>query len=1478
MKQRFLSILMALCLVLSLLPTAAFAEGDNPSEPEEQQQETGGSGGAATPIAESDVIIPGGTAGTYTVSEKDGVTTVTLTGNITLTQTWTISENDSVILDLAGYTLTAVEKVVAIKNEGELTIQDSGNGGKVSGLRGVDNYGNLTLEGGTITTTDYITGAGACVLMQANHASFVVENGKVCPEESSNVNVYSVSSTNAGTGMNLTLSGGEIGKILLNGLNYTLTIGKEAGNDSDVTVGAITANTNPLSGPRSYTLNLYSGTIESLPNKNDSKITYAAVGALIKSVSEKTCPGGYKFYKDEDKDGYRLEFDSSANPVSIISNGTPTNYSSMVLALADLRAGDTLRLNQPYQIASSSDCIVVKVPDVTLDLNGNDITEAEGIANSPVQVNANSGTFRIKNSGSPARIQPGSPQTYTIPAVSASSSGSKIVTVEVENNVTLVNNVRLGGGARTVADNLSLDRTNLCTVQVNGKNPDNYIYSFTDLDTIASLGSADDLVTVTLLGNATTGIEYTNADVPMAINLDGHTVSAGAARNSVISIPDGNDEVNLTVENGTVNGSPLASAASVLSEKCTLVLDRLTMTSGGNFGIAANGSAQNDENSSAGLKLTVRNCSLKNSTNSQETVGIFFPAKDGTLTIEDSQITGYNVGVQAFTGTITIAGDKTEITGSGVNVPNGVEGNLKTSGPLFDGAAVSIIQRVNEKGTNPYGDFKAVTIEGGTFTTTNTSGSSAHGALHVSKYNNNTSTGDYIGGFDNTPSGDGTKIVQVSGGTFQGASGEKEPIAEDYIVSGAKQDDNGQIVANTTSSTVATVGNVAFDDLQTAIDAAQPGGTVMLESKVIVSNQLTISEDVTIDLNHHSITGTDTEGSSSHDPVIRINGGMLTLTGTGTVTTKGFADPLRSVIIAGGSSASGNVGLEIGQNVTISAPETYGVTVFGTSNIESLDVTIYGTITATGSRAALSGNGTDENDVTTITIKEGAELTASDYYAIYHPQSGTLNIEGGTITGVGGVQMCAGNLKITGNPVVRATGTGDLHTVDGDDGAILDGAAISLVNRGGYKSDSIKISIDGGTFYAADRKDAIQAYQWSADGDDGVSGETEWSDANTHIDVSNGAFSTPVPTEYCANNYVPVTTVNDNGMYTVTEKAEGGGITVTGLTISNSSLTLNVGDVAQLTANTTPVEYSDVHWGSDRTSVATVDASGRVTAMGVGTATITVTAGNLTRSCSVTVFAPTLPSGGSNSSDPSYSPVMDITGNGDVSVNPRTPSYGDKVTITPDPDRGYEVGEVIVTDRSGDAVRVTANRDGTYTFTQPRGRVTIEVTFVRAGESVFFDDVPASFWAYDEIAWAYDNGYVNGTSAATFSPNSSITRQQVWMILARLSGTSPASMAAAREWAMANNISDGTNPGNAVTRQQLVALLYRYAQMMGYDNGAREALTSFPDAGTVSGYAQGPMQWSVANNIVAGTSDGTLNPTGTATRAQFAVILYRFMA
>ena len=241
-----------------------------------------------------------------------------------------------------------------------------------------------------------------------------------------------------------------------------------------------------------------------------------------------------------------------------------------------------------------------------------------------------------------------------------------------------------------------------------------------------------------------------------------------------------------------------------------------------------------------------------------------------------------------------------------------------------------------------------------------------------------------------------------------------------------------------------------------------------------------------------------------------------------------------------------------------------------------------------------------------------------------------------------------------------------------------------------------------------------------------------------------------------------------------------------------------------------------------------------------------------------------------------YSPTLDVSDGGTIRVSPRTPEAGDTVTITPDPDSGYMVGGVTVTDRDGDAVRVTANRDGTYTFTQPRGRVTIAVTFVRETGETTFSDVPETYWAYDEIQWAYENGYVNGTSASTFAPGASISRQQVWMILARLSGAAPADMAAARAWAMETGVSDGTNPGAAVTRQQLAALLFRFAQANGYDDGQRGDLSRFPDAGSAASYAVEPLQWATAGGILNGTSQGTLNPAGTATRAQFAVMLYRF--
>lgn len=175
------------------------------------------------------------------------------------------------------------------------------------------------------------------------------------------------------------------------------------------------------------------------------------------------------------------------------------------------------------------------------------------------------------------------------------------------------------------------------------------------------------------------------------------------------------------------------------------------------------------------------------------------------------------------------------------------------------------------------------------------------------------------------------------------------------------------------------------------------------------------------------------------------------------------------------------------------------------------------------------------------------------------------------------------------------------------------------------------------------------------------------------------------------------------------------------------------------------------------------------------------------------------------------------------------------------------------------------------------------ISFTIDPEQIFlnFDlpkDVSRSYWAAPYIAWAYQRGVMNGTGNGNFTPNGLTNRQQLWMVLARLSGEKPADMAAARVWAVSTGVSDGTNPGGSLTRQQLVAMLYRYAQSKGCDVSVTGSLNGYVDAGKVSSYAQQAMSWAVANGIVTGTADKQLNPQGTASRAHFAAMMFRFCA
>ena len=264
--------------------------------------------------------------------------------------------------------------------------------------------------------------------------------------------------------------------------------------------------------------------------------------------------------------------------------------------------------------------------------------------------------------------------------------------------------------------------------------------------------------------------------------------------------------------------------------------------------------------------------------------------------------------------------------------------------------------------------------------------------------------------------------------------------------------------------------------------------------------------------------------------------------------------------------------------------------------------------------------------------------------------------------------------------------------------------------------------------------------------------------------------------------------------------------------------------------------------------------------------------------------------------NPNYKITIGDMENGTVTANPTAAKAGATVTLTPVPDEGYALSTLTVTDRFGDAVRVTENSDGTYTFTMPNGQVTVNATFVETEEPVAepFIDVAEGDWFYDAVVYAYQNELMDGVGGNRFAPNSETTRPQLVTILYRLEGQPAVSgdlpftdveagiwYTDAILWAAQNNIVNGVSdtefaPGDDLTRQQLVTILYRYAEAKGYDVSASADLSGYPDADQVQDYAQPAMAWAVAENIIQGMEDGTLKPAGNASRAQIATILMRF--
>ena len=251
--------------------------------------------------------------------------------------------------------------------------------------------------------------------------------------------------------------------------------------------------------------------------------------------------------------------------------------------------------------------------------------------------------------------------------------------------------------------------------------------------------------------------------------------------------------------------------------------------------------------------------------------------------------------------------------------------------------------------------------------------------------------------------------------------------------------------------------------------------------------------------------------------------------------------------------------------------------------------------------------------------------------------------------------------------------------------------------------------------------------------------------------------------------------------------------------------------------------------------------------------------------------------GGSSSANKPSASVSGVGGKVTVSSN-------GTVTITPD--EGYEIAKITV---NGKEVAIPA--DGKLTGLTKNDKVVVTFAKITDGSSTLFADVADDAWYADAVRYVFEKGMMNGTSSTTFSPNETTTRAMIVTMLHRLENEPTASAAGftdvasntyyanAVAWAAANGVVTGVSetsfaPNDAITREQLAAILYRYAELKGYNVSASGSLSGYTDASQISSYATTAMQWANSTGLITGKTSTTLSPKGNATRAEVATILF----
>ena len=393
------------------------------------------------------------------------------------------------------------------------------------------------------------------------------------------------------------------------------------------------------------------------------------------------------------------------------------------------------------------------------------------------------------------------------------------------------------------------------------------------------------------------------------------------------------------------------------------------------------------------------------------------------------------------------------------------------------------------------GSNSTLTVEGGTingnvFSVNYGSAESKVAKVKITGGTVNGALGTYIYSNGLTATEDATKAtIGITGGTFA-----NDPTK--YVVEGATVTKNSEGKFGVEKTYLAKVGNTSYYTMEEAFKAQTASGepVVLLRDYTTRGTFNSGSSNRTVDLNGHTWTYTGTDFDCA---AFEINYPNVTLT------------------VKNGTVVSGSmVGL---------IPSAMG----GTIKYDNSGLVLDGVTATANGNSGIETNGNNTND--TVTLKNST-LNVPNGFGIYFPSSGTLTLDNSTVNAkTMGVQVCAGSLSINEGSAV--TVTGDAVPKAEDDGAIQDGAAISVVNRTGYKGLGT-VTVSGGKFTAKEGNSAIKAYDWAN------KTESDFTADKGTVAVSGGTFSSAVPADLCAEGYVPAR--NTDGTYGVAEKARVG--------------------------------------------------------------------------------------------------------------------------------------------------------------------------------------------------------------------------------------------------------------------------------------------------------------------------------------------------